>query len=62
VKKDSPEGDPYILLPKSGLDKACKDTKHKSFDENFAVQLELAETAMSGVVKDSELAGEPVRI
>lgn len=30
---------PVIKLTKSEIDKACKDKKHKLFDENFSIEL-----------------------
>jgi len=50
------------MIPKSMLDKACKDNKHKQFDENFSLQLEFSDTAMSGAVKEKELRGESLKI
>lgn len=31
---------PIINLRKSEIDKACKDKKHKLFDENFSIELQ----------------------
>eukprot|EP00457_Paulinella_chromatophora_P001792 gb/GEZN01001794.1/.p1 GENE.gb/GEZN01001794.1/~~gb/GEZN01001794.1/.p1 ORF type:complete len:877 (+),score=112.48 gb/GEZN01001794.1/:93-2723(+) len=59
LDKDAEDQDPYIVIPKSQLDKACKDVKkHKLFDENFAIQIFFSETPISGRVKELELAGK----
>jgi len=62
LTRPTPESDPCLLVPKSMLDKACKDTKHKQFDEGFALQLDFTDTAMSGLVKEMELRGEQVKV
>jgi len=59
-----PNGDyvQRILFPKDALDKACKDKKNKIFDADFQLEITFADTAMSGQVKQLELAGKPFPI
>jgi phosphatidylinositol-3,4,5-trisphosphate 3-phosphatase/dual-specificity protein phosphatase PTEN len=61
LDKEEDDQDPYLELPKTQLDKACKDVKkHKIFDENFAIRIHFSETPMSSRVKELELAGQVV--